>query len=246
MSIDHNEFSAVCVSTFNKNGLSEYAKSDVIDLLYRLTVRMLEVNEYMNLTAITDMDGIILKHYTDSLTVSKYIKENSSFIDIGCGAGFPSLVLAIARPDLRITALDSTAKRIDYINETAKLLGLDNIIATTARAEELAHNIDYRERFDYACARAVARLNVLSELCLPYVRHGGYFLSMKANFRDELDEAMNAISKLGGTLHSSDSFELVSDKDDTNDPRCIISIEKTSHSPKNYPRNYSQIKKKPL
>lgn len=246
MPIDRSSFVSACVSAFERNGLAVYTSPSVVDKLYALTVRMLAVNEHMNLTAITDMDDIILKHYVDSLTVSKYIPDTSSVIDIGCGAGFPSLVLAASRPDLRITALDSTAKRINYINETAQILELENIVAVTARAEELAHDCNYRERYDIACARAVARLNVLSELCMPYIKVGGSFIAMKANFKDELEEARNAIHKLGGTLISADSFDLVSDINGENNPRSIISVCKSSPCPTNYPRNNSQIQKKPL
>ncbi len=242
--INKSEFSEKLALALTKNALGEFVSGEIFDKLYTLTERMLTVNEYMNLTAITDIDGIVLKHYVDSLTVSKYIPSGASVIDVGCGAGFPSLPLAIARPDLTITALDSTAKRINYINECAQILGLSNIRAITARAEELANSQDYREKFDISCARAVARLNVLCELCMPYVKVGGSFVAMKANATDELAEADKAIEKLGGTLISADKFELISDG--TNDPRCIVSVKKVTQTPKNYPRNNSQIKKKPL
>ncbi len=228
------------------NGMPEFSSDRVAAALFRLTLRMLEVNSYMNLTAITEIDDIILKHYVDSLTVSKYIDQNSSIIDIGCGAGFPSLALAIARPDLRVTALDSTAKRINYIRETAEMLGLDNITCIAARAEELAHDSAYREAYDYACARAVARLNVLCELCLPYVKLGGRFVAMKANASDEVEEASAAINKLGGKLLSSDCFSIVLADNSINDPRCIVTIKKDASTREIYPRNNSQIKKKPL
>lgn len=242
--INKSEFSEKLASSLTKNGLAEFASGEIFDKFYTLTERMLAVNEYMNLTAITDIDGIVLKHYVDSLTVLKYIPANATVIDIGCGAGFPSLPLAIARPDVTITALDSTAKRINYINECAKMLELSNITAITARAEELANSPKYRENFDISCARAVARLNVLCELCIPYVKIGGSFIAMKANARDELTEAAKAIEKLGGTLVCADKFELLSEG--VSDPRCIVSVKKTSQTPKNYPRNNSQIKKKPL
>lgn len=230
-------------SALTKNGLGDFASDILADKFHALTEHMLEVNEYMNLTAICDLDGVITKHYVDSLTVSKYIPEGASVIDVGCGAGFPSLPLAIARPDIRVTALDSTAKRINYIHETAEMLGLANISCIAARAEELAGSPEHRECYDISCARAVARLNVLCELCLPYVKVGGKFVAMKANAVTELTEASSAISRLGGKLACADSFELISD---TAEPRCIITVEKISATPKNYPRNNSQIKKKPL
>lgn len=244
--ITETEFTAKLFSCLEANGLSEFVRDELAGKLYRLTVRMLEVNEHMNLTAITDIDGVILKHYVDSLTVSGYIPEGSSVIDVGCGAGFPSLVLAIARPDIRVTALDSTAKRINYIRETAELLGFSNITCIASRAEELAHDPGHREKYDIACARAVARLNILSELCMGFVSPGGKFVAMKANFEEELEEARDAIEKLGGRLASADSFELEWDVSSVHDPRCNISVEKISKTREIYPRNNSQIKKKPL
>ena len=229
-----------------KNGLEAFTSDEIAQKFFALTERMLEVNAYMNLTAITDMEGIILKHYADSLTAARYLPEGASVIDIGCGAGFPSLPLAIVRPDLRITALDSTAKRINYIRETAEILGLTNITCIAARAEELAADPEYRERFDISCARAVARLNVLCELCMGYVKKGGQFVAMKANAADELEEAAGAIVKMGGKLRSADSFALISEMESEPNPRCIAVIDKISPTPKNYPRNNAQIKKKPL
>ena len=241
---DFTIFEEKLTTSLSKNGLEAFCGNNIIDKLYHLTERMLEVNSYMNLTAITDIDGIIMKHYVDSLTVSKYIPEGASVIDIGCGAGYPTLPLAIARPDLSITALDSTAKRITYIRESAQLLGLSDITCVAARAEEYVNNENRREMYDIACARAVARMNVLCELCLPYVKIGGKFIAMKANAAEETTQAANAIKKLGGKLISTDNFSLVSDNGD--DPRCIVTVEKISETPKNYPRNNSQIKKKPL
>lgn len=244
--IDRNEFYGKLSDAACKNGMSDLFNDTNTELFYKLTLRMLEVNEHMNLTAICDLDGIILKHYIDSLTVSKYIPEGSKILDIGCGAGFPTLPLAIVRPDLQITALDSTAKRIEYIRETANLLGLTNVTAITARAEEKGHNPALRENFNIVVARAVARLNVLAELSIPFVKIGGSFIAMKANAAEEEKEALKAIKALGGELISSENFELISENFDEDMPRCIINIKKISETPKNYPRNNSQIKKKPL
>lgn len=229
-----------------KNGLEVFTGEDTAVKFFALTERMLEVNAYMNLTAITDLEGIILKHYADSLTAARYLPEGASVIDIGCGAGFPSLPLAIVRPDLRITALDSTAKRINYIRETAEILGLANITCIAARAEDLACDPAYREQFDISCARAVARLNVLCELCMGYVKKGGQFIAMKANAAEELEEAAGSITKMGGKLRCADSFRLISETEGEPNPRCIAVIDKISPTPKNYPRNNAQIKKKPL
>ena len=242
--INKSEFLEKTAYALTKNNLGNFAENGILDKLHALTERMLAVNEYMNLTAITDLDEVILKHYVDSLMVSKYIPKGASVIDVGCGAGFPTLPLAIARPDLKITALDSTAKRINYINETAEMLEIPNVTGIAARAEEAANNPSYREKFDIACARAVARLNVLSELCIPFVRVDGSFVAMKANAAEELAEAEKGIEKLGGKLTNADKFNIASDT--SVEPRCIISVKKISQTPKNYPRNNSQIKKKPL
>ncbi len=227
------------------NNLEAFAYDELAGKFEVLTVRMLEVNGHMNLTAIRDEDGIILKHYADSLTIARLIPENSTLIDVGCGAGFPSLPLAIARPDIRITALDSTAKRIEYIKETAEILGLSNISAIAARAEEAARDKTLRESFDISCARAVARLAALSELCLPFVKVGGKFIAMKGNSGDEVAEAKGAIKKLGGRIVSDESLDISLPGGEAN-PRSIIECGKISHTPEIFPRNWPQILKKPL
>ena len=241
-----NEFKAELLRIFALNE-SLPTPSDVqAEKLFELTERMLEVNKNMNLTAITEQSAIILKHYADSLTVSSFIPQNSSVIDVGCGAGFPTLPLAIFREDLKIIAVDSTAKRIDYVNETAKTLGLDNVTAITARAEELGKSADYREKFDVATARAVANLSVLSELCLPLVKIGGVFVSMKGSQGvSEADAAQNAIKLCGGEIKAVNSFSLVSDAPEQ-EPRVIVEIKNLTGTPAKYPRHYSQISKKPL
>ena len=233
------------VDIMRANRLDEFATEELAEKFFALTERMLEVNEHMNLTAIREVPDIIAKHYADSLMAAKYLPQGARVIDIGCGAGFPSLPLAIARPDVIVTALDSTAKRVNYISETAKLLGLDNILTVTARAEEMAKNASHRERYDVATARAVARLNVLCELCLGYVKVGGCFISMKAELGSELDEAHRAISAMGGKLEAADTISLKL-PDGVNASRTIVTIRKKSSTPPNYPRNNSQITKKPL
>ena len=239
------EFKQELTSSLNRNSVEVDLSDDKIEKLYELTRIMLEVNASMNLTAITEEKAIILKHYVDSLTVSKYIPKNAKIIDVGCGAGFPCLPLAIFRPDLDITALDSTAKRIKYIDDTANKLNITNIHAVAARAEEYGKKNEYRESFDIATARAVAALPILSELCLPFVNVGGAFVSMKASQGErEAIDAKNAIKLCGGEIKTIDKLELLSD--DTSESRTIISVSKIASTPAKYPRHYSQISKKPL
>lgn len=239
------EFKEKLALSLSENKVSLEVTDDKAQKLFDLTKIMLEVNKVMNLTAITDEDAIIVKHYVDSLMVSSYIPQGVSVIDVGCGAGFPCLPLAIFREDLAITALDSTAKRIRYIDDTAKKLEITNINPIAARAEELGAKSDYREQYDIATARAVAALPVLSELCLPFVKKGGEFISMKASQgSQEAIDAQSAIRLCGGSIISVDKFSLVSSS--SSEERTIISISKTSLTPSKYPRHYSQITKKPL
>ena len=232
---------------FEENKLDEFITDALCDKFYSLTEYMLAQNAVMNLTAIIEPSEVILKHYADSLTVSKYIESSKTVIDVGCGAGFPSLPLAIARPDVHVTAIDSTDKRIVYVRECAKRLGLDNITAVTARAEDAAAG-EMRGKFDYATARAVARLNILAEYCIPLVKVGGVFLPMKAKSgKEELDEAKNAFSTLHGEVVFFDEFTLADTKNDGEvQSRMIAGIKKIAPTEKIYPRNNSQIKKKPL
>jgi 16S rRNA (guanine527-N7)-methyltransferase len=239
------EFKREFITSLERNSVELELSDERIEKLYELTRIMLEVNASMNLTAITEEKAIILKHYVDSLTVSRYIPNGAKLIDVGCGAGFPCLPLAIFRPDLDITALDSTAKRINYIKDTASKLGIDNIYAVAARAEEYGKKDGYRENFDVATARAVAPLPILSELCLPFVKVGGKFVSMKASQGErEVIDAKNAIKLCGGEVKSVDKLELLSE--DGSESRTIISVTKVTSTPIKYPRHYSQISKKPL
>ena len=241
------EFAAEYRRIFAENGLDRFVTDALIDKFFALTEYMLEQNAVMNLTAITEPSEIILKHYADSLTVAEYLEEGKSVIDVGCGAGFPSLPLAIARPDLKILALDSTEKRITYVKNCASLLGLSNLSALAARAEDAA-NGPMRGKYDYATARAVARLNVLAEYCIPFLAVGGVFLPMKAKSgAEEMEEAKNAFVTLRAKVLFSKEFTLADTKS-AGEPqtRLIAGIQKNAPTEKIYPRNNAQIKKKPL
>jgi len=245
--LNKEEFFAEYKRIFSENGLDRFTGDALAEKFFSLTEFMLAQNAVMNLTAITEPSEVILKHYADSLTAACHIEEGAKIIDVGCGAGFPSLPLAIAREDLEITAMDSTDKRIAYVREAASRLGLKNLTAVTARAEDAAHG-EMRGKYDYATARAVARLNVLAEYCIPFLKVGGIFLPMKAKSgAEEMEEAKNAFSTLRAKVIFSEEFMLTDTKNDSEpQTRFVAKIEKCGETEKIYPRNNSQIKKKPL
>ncbi len=221
--------------------------------MFLLAERLVAVNQVMNLTAITDEDGIILRHLVDSLLISEYFEENSSIIDVGCGAGFPSLPLAVARPDLKICSLDSTEKRIRYVDETAKILGLENVCAVAARAEDFAKLPEHREKYDYATARAVASLPMLCELTIPFVKVGGTLVAMKSKgAHEEFEASRSAIRQLAGinSLNGTKLYEcsLMGEinGESINENRTVVVMKKLSSTPKTFPRKFAQIKKSPL
>lgn len=242
--ISYEDFSAVFHTVMAHNGQGRYNTDYHSRKFYILTEHLLKVSEVMNLTAIKEERAIILKHYVDSLSVAEFLPENAKIIDIGCGAGFPCLPLAVCRPDLTITALDSTEKRMKYVLETAQLLGLQNLTGIAARAEDAGKSA-LRESFDVCVARAVAELPVLAELCLPFVQVGGKFLAMKAaRAQEELEKARRAIARLGSKVAAVHKIALQDNGEQ--DARVIIEIEKVSPTPKDLPRPYAKIVKKPL
>lgn len=204
--------------------------------------KLIEVNSYMNLTAITEHDQVYLKHFYDSLTITKAIKgDNYNILDVGAGAGFPSVPLAIVKPNINVTIIDSLNKRINFLNDLSKYLELDNVSAYHERAEE--YQKKKRNSFDVVTARAVARLNVLAELCMPLVKIGGLFIAMKGqDGKLELDEAKNAINILGGKVKEVITLDLP----DNQGKREIIVIEKVKECPNKYPRAFAKIKERPL
>ncbi len=215
-----------------------------------LTEKMLRVNEKMNLTAVTRPEEIAVKHYVDCAAMASLPPQGATVCDIGAGAGFPTLPLGILRPDLRITAVDSTEKRMRYVSETGFELGLKNLSVLTARAEEMGKNSVYRETFDVVTARAVAPLNVLCELCLPLLRMGGIFCALKAaGGREEWENAQNAAAILGAKLKEIREFSLVDPSEGLAPDslkRMILVFEKVSPTPEKYPRRYPKIQSKPL
>lgn len=243
--MDYQAFSAIFEENFSQNGLQDYLTLEITEKFYALTNIMTEVNQVMNLTAIREVDKIIPLHYADCVKIAHLFPQNATVIDIGCGGGFPTLPLAIVRPDLQITGIDSTAKKVAYVANTARALGLNNVKTLSARAEELAQDPEYREKFDCATSRAVARFNVLSELCLPFVKIGGKMIIMKgASGQEELDEGLEGVRKLGGEVESLAKDTLITPAEQ--EMRFNLTFSKTLATPTQYPRAFGQIKKKPL
>ena len=231
------------LNAFAQNGLSDIITKENAAKFCELSDLLVETNKKFNLTAITNEDEIILKHFVDSATILKHIPYGASVIDIGCGAGFPSLPVAILRSDIEVTSLDSTKKKVDFVNSAAEMLNLTNIVAVCARAEDFV--VKNRQSFDICTSRAVARLNILSELCLPYVKFGGSFVAMKSNkLSEEYNEARDGIAKLGGNLKSIEEISLNFLSNEIS--REIAIFAKTKDTPKEFPRIYSQILKRPL
>ena len=212
------------------------------DHYYRL---LIEWNEKINLTAITDEDEVYTKHFYDSISAAFYFPMDSvkTVADIGGGAGFPSVPLKICFPHLNMTIIDSLAKRINFLELVTKELKLTGLIPVHSRAEDAGQNPKFRESFDVVTARAVARLNILAEFCMPLAQVGGHFVAMKgSDVSLELNEAKKGIKLLGGKTKKVESFSLPDDAGERN----IIIIEKQDATPKAYPRKAGTPAKKPL
>ncbi|MBR6579849.1 MAG: 16S rRNA (guanine(527)-N(7))-methyltransferase RsmG [Ruminococcus sp.] len=228
----------LCCSEFKKYSLD--LSSEQYDKFDKYADFLVKYNENVNLTAITEPTEILIKHFIDSCSILNYIgiPQNSSIIDVGTGAGFPSIPIKIMRPDIKLTLLDSLAKRITFLEKLCDIIEID-AECIHGRAEDIAKMYEYRENFDFSCARAVANLSILSEYCIPFVKVGGSFISMKGPNESPTD-SNNAIELLGGNIEAVHSYSL------ENDARIIVEIKKISHTPTKYPRNSSQIKKKRL
>ncbi len=202
---------------------------------------LVDWNTKMNLTGITEPDEIVIKHFVDCLYIFKYtdFPENASVIDVGTGAGFPGIVMLIAHPDLQIVLLDSLQKRLNFLQAVLDELKL-NATLVHARCEDAGKKVEYRERFDFAVARALAPLNILCEYCLPFVKQNGLFVSMKGA-KDERAIASNACSLLGAELENNFSYKLAEENS-----RNIVHYKKISQTSTKYPRNSAKISKQPL
>ena len=204
---------------------------------------LIEWNEKINLTAITDPEEIILKHFIDSITILKELEDNSKVVDVGTGAGFPGIPLSIMNPSLKITLVDSLNKRLIFLQEVVDKLNLKNVEIVHARAEEFGQNKKYREKFDISTSRAVANLSTLSEYLIPLVKVDGKVISMKASqAQEEINDAQKAIEVLGGKIEKIDEFNLPQ----SDIGRTVIIIKKEKQTPNKYPRKPGTPSKEPI
>lgn len=234
---------ALSCSGLEQLGLAGRVPRDAPALLARYGELLLEKNRVMNLTAITEPGDVASLHMLDCAALLNCADfEGKSLIDVGTGAGFPGMALKILVPSLRVTLLDSLNKRLDWLEETGLRLGLEGLDTVHARAEEAGLDPAFRERFDFASARAVASLRLLAELCLPFVKPGGYFLAMKGRCDGELDAALPAIRLLGGAVEQCRDYAVPG----TDAVHRVVVVKKTAPTPSKYPRRWAKMQKTPL
>ena len=237
----NNDFKNKIIELSNK--INVEITDEQISKYYEYMNLLLEWNEKINLTAITKEDEIILKHFIDSMTVIKYIEKNSEIIDVGTGAGFPGIPIAIMRKDTNLTLLDSLNKRVNFLNEVSYNLNLKNIKNIHGRAEDFGQNKNERENYDIAISRAVANMTTLVEYLIPFVKIGGYCICMKGSeIESEIEQAKYAIKELGGKIEKIDNFYLP----DSNIVRNVVIIKKIKETSSKYPRKAGMPSKMPM
>ena len=202
---------------------------------------LLNYNNKFNLTAITDENGIYIKHFLDSIAGESFFPKSAKVVEIGSGGGFPSVPLKIIRNDLQFVLVESTGKKCEYLKEVVDKLALNCVKVENMRAEDAARKDFYREKFDVAEARAVARLNTLAEYCMPFVKTGGRFIAYKGDCDGEIEEAAKAIKVLGGELEAVEKYTLTNGEN-----RSIVVIKKVAHTPEKYPRGQGKERKCPI
>lgn len=234
------EFKTIFLIETHKIGIEVTDK--MVEQFYQYMKGVVDWNEKINVTAITDENMFIVKHFIDSLTVNKYIENNKKIIDIGTGAGFPGIPLKILNPDVEITLIDSVNKKLNVIRDLSEKIHLNDIQIIHTRAEDLANDMNYRETYDVATTRAVSNFSTIVEYMLPFVKVGGYAVCMKGpNYKEELYEANNAINILGGKIEKIESLNVNEDNE-----RNIIIIKKVKETPKKYPRGQGKPLKEPI
>lgn len=236
------------IEEFKKVFLEEAKKIDIsldeeqLNKFYLYMKGIIDWNEKINVTAITDEKMFIVKHFIDSLTVNRFVGDKQKLIDIGTGAGFPGIPIKILNPDIKVTLIDSVNKKLNVIRDLSEKINLENLEIIHTRAEDLANNIKYREMYDIATTRAVSNFSTILEYMLPFVKIGGYAICMKGpNFQDELENAKNAIEVLGGQI---EKIELLNVSEELE--RNIIVVKKIKQTPKKYPRGQGKPLKEPI
>ena len=244
MTPEQARFSEKLTAVCDAQGLGSLITPDRAEAFYTLYRFLLEENEKYNLTAVTDEDGVILLHFADSLMGASLIPKGATVMDVGCGAGFPSLPLALCRPDIKVTATDATAKKTVFVAAAAEKLGLQNLTTIAGRAEVIGRG-EHRDRYDLVTARAVAALPMLLELCAPLVRPGGRLLALKGRTAmDELATSRHAAGELKCKVIFTKEYEI--GEGDAAQGRGILLFEKTAPTPEAYPRPFARIKSRPL
>ena len=235
------DYNTLLFDETKKNGMELSDKQIAqFNLYYELLTAK---NKVMNLTAITEYNDVVRKHFIDSMMISRVLdmKKINSLCDVGTGAGFPGIPLKIVYPHIQLILVDSVGKRVNFLSEVVEKLGLEDVETIHSRTEDLAHNQKYREKYDMVTARAVASMNVLAEYCIPYAKIGGYFAAYKSgNIEEEIENAKNAVKTLGGKIEKTDVFEIYEMG------RSIVLIKKVSSTPKMYPRKAGTPSKNPL
>lgn len=238
--MDLKEFEKIFKEKCKKNNIE--LQTYEIEKFYKYMLGIIEWNEKINVTAITDEKEFLEKHFIDSLTINKYLKNGKKLIDIGTGAGFPGIPLKIANSNLEVTLIDSVNKKLNVIKEVSKEIKLDKLEIIHTRAEDLANKSEYREQFDFATTRAVSNLSTIAEYMLPFVKIGGKAICMKGpNYEEELEDAEKAIGILGGKLEKVENLRL----NDENE-RNIVIISKINKTPSKYPRGQGKPLKEPI
>lgn len=236
------------IEEFKKVFLEEIKKNEIevtdnqVEQFYNYMIGIIDWNQKINVTAITDEKMFIVKHFIDSLTINKYVKDSNSLIDIGTGAGFPGIPLKIINSNTKITLIDSVNKKLNVIRDLSSKINLENLEIIHTRAEDLAQKKEYREMYDIATTRAVSNISTIIEYMLPFVKVNGLAICMKGpNFKEELDDAQKAIEVLGGKVEKIESLNVGEEIE-----RNIIIIRKVKNTPNKYPRGQSKPLKEPI